>query len=34
MPGEREWQGMTRVIFEEGRLRRYSIIFLRKHEDG
>jgi len=34
MPGDSEWRGMTRVIFEEGRLRRYSIIFLRKHEDG
>ena len=34
MPGEREWRGMTRVIFEEGRLQRFSIIFLRKHEDG
>jgi len=29
-----DWRGMTRADYENGRLERYSIVYLRKHVDG
>jgi hypothetical protein len=29
-----EWRGMTRADYDDGRLERYSIVFLRRHGDG
>ena len=29
-----EWNGKTRVVLLDGRLSRYSVVYLRKHADG
>ena len=34
MPGDNGWRGITRAVYADGRVQRYSIIFLRKYEDG
>jgi hypothetical protein len=34
MPEHGNWKGMTRADYQDGRVIRYSIVFLRQHEDG
>ena len=34
MPEYSDWKGMTRADYQDGRMERYSVVFLRRHPDG